>query len=148
MSTSSEVFLGYKDAKDYGRKIIAEQYPPKCDKVKMHKKAAIRNVELGHLAGEADGAMEALNLMLTLADEPYEVILGEIQLFARNRWNNLHAGLTRNGQKTTLRPVSIDDIAALGQEALDAVRKEKENGNDMAGVAERDGDQCSEGEAV
>lgn len=126
MSESSAAFLGYNDAEHYARKVANEIYPQGCDKIKMGKKVTTRAIKMGHLSGEADAAMDILNRVISLGTEPFDVVIGELQLIAAEKWNNLRDELTKNGNRTSMSPAGIDAIAEVTQLALDKVNEEKE----------------------
>jgi len=140
MSETSKTYFGYRDAKDYANKTAGTLYPKGCDRVKINKKAAIRLTELGHLAGEAETALGMLCLFLENPNEDYDIILGELQLKVKEKWNALSKALVEKGS-FSMKPVDIESIIEQSEKVIKTIQKERDNAeriirNDLAGIAE------------
>lgn len=126
MSDTSMAYFGYRDAKDYANKIISPIYPKGCDRVKINKKTAVRQVELGHMAGEADTALLIMNMFIENVDQPYDIVLGELQTIIMERWNSLSKELVKKGN-LTMSPVGVENLIKQSEEAIRKIRQESKN---------------------
>lgn len=125
MSQTSEDYFGYRDAKDYANKTIGSLYPKGCDRVKINKKSAVNQVALGHMAGEADMALSIMHIFLENVDEDYDILLGELQLLVRDKWNTLSRALIERGS-FSMRPLAIEKLIDQSESAIKAIREEQE----------------------